>query len=315
MLKEKEYIYEIYKEKSFPAAARKLYVSQPALAASVKKAEEELGGRIFDRRGQKTELTEIGRAVIETIEKINAAEQELSNRISDINELRTGTLTVGAPNSVFTCVLPDILERYRSVYPGIELRFLEASSEELKEAAAAGLTDVCLDYDFDGKIFCSVPLVEEKIYLCAAAGSDFARKYVKYALGADDVIKSKRGGTGKKVPAIDLSACRDSMLILLKKGNDMCSRAERMLAEAGLYEYRSMRLDQLMSSYTLSCRGLGISFVTDTVICSSGRKAAYFRIDSQYSSRTLCLARSRHTAETGRLKKFTEIAKQICSSI
>ena len=39
-------------------------------------------------------------------------------------------------------------------------------------------------------------------------------------------------------------------------------------------EYRSMRLDQLMSSYTLSCRGLGISFVTDTVICSSGREAA-----------------------------------------
>ncbi len=315
MLREKEYIYEIYREGSFTAAARKLYVSQPALSASVKKAEEELGGKIFDRSGQKIVLTEIGRAVIGAIEKINAAEQELANRISDINELRTGTLTIGAPNSVFTCVLPDILERYRAEYPGIELRFLEASSEELKEAAAAGLTDVCLDYGFDGKIFDTVPLIEEKIYLCAGKNTEFAEKYREYSIGAEGVRALKKKDVKNNVPAIDLSACRDSGLILLKKGNDMCGRAETMLGEAGISGYGAMRLDQLMTSYSLACRGLGVAFVTDTVICSSGREAAYFRISSPYSERTLCLAWSRNSAPTGRREKFTEISAEICAGM
>ena len=40
MFKYAEYIYKVYEEGSFTGAAKKLYVSQPALSATVKKAEE-----------------------------------------------------------------------------------------------------------------------------------------------------------------------------------------------------------------------------------------------------------------------------------
>ena len=39
----KEYIYAVYREKGFSKAAQKLYVSQPWLSATIKKAEQELG--------------------------------------------------------------------------------------------------------------------------------------------------------------------------------------------------------------------------------------------------------------------------------
>ena len=48
-LKEMHYIYTIYQERSFSKAAKKLFVSQPALSAVVKKAEKEVGEQIFDR--------------------------------------------------------------------------------------------------------------------------------------------------------------------------------------------------------------------------------------------------------------------------
>ena len=38
-----DYVYAVWQEKSFSAAARKLFVSQPALSASVRKVERELG--------------------------------------------------------------------------------------------------------------------------------------------------------------------------------------------------------------------------------------------------------------------------------
>ena len=45
----KEYIYAVYQEKGFSKAAQKLYVSQPWLSATIKKAEQELGLPLFDR--------------------------------------------------------------------------------------------------------------------------------------------------------------------------------------------------------------------------------------------------------------------------
>lgn len=38
-----EYIYTVYQEKSFSKAARKLFISQPSLSATVKRVEEHIG--------------------------------------------------------------------------------------------------------------------------------------------------------------------------------------------------------------------------------------------------------------------------------
>lgn len=55
----KEYIYAVYQEKSFSKAAKKLYVSQPWLSATVKKVEQELDVRLFDRSTTPISLTEV----------------------------------------------------------------------------------------------------------------------------------------------------------------------------------------------------------------------------------------------------------------
>ena len=49
MLNEMRYVYSVYQEKSFSKAAKKLFISQPALSNMVRKAENEIGAPIFDR--------------------------------------------------------------------------------------------------------------------------------------------------------------------------------------------------------------------------------------------------------------------------
>ena len=44
-----EYVYEVYKEKSFSKAAANLFISQPSLSANVKRVENRIGYPIFDR--------------------------------------------------------------------------------------------------------------------------------------------------------------------------------------------------------------------------------------------------------------------------
>ena len=49
MFQSKDYIYEIYRCGSFSAAAKNLYITQPAISIAVKKEEQELGQPIFER--------------------------------------------------------------------------------------------------------------------------------------------------------------------------------------------------------------------------------------------------------------------------
>ena len=49
MLRDREYVYAVYQERSFSRAAQRLFISQPALSSKVKKVEERVGAPLFDR--------------------------------------------------------------------------------------------------------------------------------------------------------------------------------------------------------------------------------------------------------------------------
>ena len=65
-----EYVYTVYEEKSFSRAAKKLFMTQPALSAAVKKVESTLGLPIFDRSHSPLRLTDAGQAYIDAVQKL-----------------------------------------------------------------------------------------------------------------------------------------------------------------------------------------------------------------------------------------------------
>ena len=67
MFNSMNYVYEVYKERSFSKAAANLYISQPSLSATVKKVEERIGSPIFDRSVSPIQLTECGQHYIKAV--------------------------------------------------------------------------------------------------------------------------------------------------------------------------------------------------------------------------------------------------------
>ena len=91
MLKNMEYVYAVYLNQSFSKAAEELYISQPALSATIKKVEEEIGLPIFDRSSNPIQLTNAGEYYIECIENIMKMEKEMRahfKRLMDNNRER-----------------------------------------------------------------------------------------------------------------------------------------------------------------------------------------------------------------------------------
>lgn len=312
MFSSKDYVYEVYREKSFTLAAKKLFVSQPALSASIKKTEAELGAELFDRHSTPIRLTEAGKAYIEAVEQIYTIEEQLKNRLSDINSLRTGSVTTGSANFIASYLIPEILTAYKASYPGITLNLTEASSNELKELALSGVIDAVIDYDFDTTVFKSYPLKEEKIYLAAAKNSHLAEKYADFAVSAAEV----KSGKDKKRPFIPVADISGESFILLKRGNDMSAHSNSIFKEAGVSPKNVLRLDQLMTAFNVCQKGLGFAFVTDTLIKTTDAKnAVFFRLNGPNSKRTLWIAHRKNMEVTGSLSKLIAISQEVCRGI
>lgn len=305
-----DYVYEVYKEKSFTLAARKLLISQPALSASVKKVEEKLGTAIFDRNSSPMKLTEAGKAYVEAVEQIRAIEDNLKNKIADIGNLKVGTISIGCANLICTCIVPELLKRYTQNYPDIKLNLTESSSEDLKNKMASGTLDAVIDYEFDENIFKSYPLKKENILIAVAKNSPIANKFAEYLISADEIAS----GEYKNKQAIDIALLKGENFIVLKKKNDMQRRAMRIFHEAEMEAKIVLELDQLKTAYELSCAGLGLSFVTDTLILHAGNEnGAYFKISSPFATRTISIAHGKNIYVSNSLSKFVATAVQCFS--
>ncbi|MCD8225587.1 MAG: LysR family transcriptional regulator [Clostridiales bacterium] len=135
---------------SFSKAARELGYSQAAVTIQIQNLEKELDARLFDRIGRKTVLTHTGQIFYSHALNIS---REISATKSDImrrSEL-TGTLSIGAIDSVCTCILPPLIEEYHQRYPAVTIRIVPDSPAILLDSLAKNQLD--LVYLLDQRIF------------------------------------------------------------------------------------------------------------------------------------------------------------------
>ena len=82
MLYEKwNYVLAIAEEQNLTRAAKRLFISQPALTLYLNRLEKELEVKLFDRSRTPILLTEAGKYYVEQMKKISAAEQSLRSEI------------------------------------------------------------------------------------------------------------------------------------------------------------------------------------------------------------------------------------------
>ena len=138
MFRGMEYVYEVWQARSFSAAAKKLYISQPALSNSIKRVEEKVGTPIFDRSTSPIQLTEVGREYIHAVEQIHSIQENFSRYLADTQELRTGNIAVGSGAMMTAYLLPGIIAAYKEKYPYVEVKVTEGSCAQLRNMLAEG---------------------------------------------------------------------------------------------------------------------------------------------------------------------------------
>lgn len=307
-----QYVYAIYTEKSFTKAAKKLFISQPSLSAAIKNIEKKIGAPLFERSGSKVSLTEIGQEYIYTAEKIMSAEKDFENRIHDIYNLDTGKITVGGTNYLCSYILPQIINKFTTMYPKIDVNLMEANSGVLSNMMNNEEIDILLDsYDENMYVHGGIPLLNETVLLSVPADWKINEKLKNFQIRPENIYN----GTVNldEVPSVSMESFSNEPFILLKKGNDMYERAFSVFEKNGIVPNVVFYVDQLNISYTLVESGMGAAFVTDTLFKFSKfpDNAVLYNISREHSSRMLYIAYKKNKYCTSAMRKFIDTAKDV----
>jgi LysR family hydrogen peroxide-inducible transcriptional activator len=240
--------------RGFSRAAAACYVSQPSLSQQIRKLEDELGERLFDRLGRTVALTAAGRALLPRARRVLAEVDAARRGVVDEAGGETGSLAVAGIPTISPFLLPGAIKRFVRAHPLAELIVREDLTEVLLERLARGELDLMV---------CSLPLEQDWLryeeltaepLLLAAPGTHVlaARRRVRAAEldGQRAVVLHEMHCLGQQVRAF----CRERA-------------TPRIVCRAG----------QLATVLSLVSLGLGVSIVPRMCAATEQRSGCCFR--------------------------------------
>ena len=114
------------------------------------------------------------------------------------------------------------------------------------------------------------------------------------------------------IQSVDLRRFAEETFILLKPENDTRIRAMELCKQSGLEPKIVFELDQQMTSYNVTCSGMGISFISNTLISEvpESRNVVYYKLDGDKSNRNLYFYWKRKSYFSKAMKAFLDLTKE-----
>jgi DNA-binding transcriptional LysR family regulator len=180
-------------ERHFGRAAERLNVSQPALSKRLQRLEEVVGGALVRRRYRDVRLTEAGRMLLERAPVLLRDTERAIELSRGVARGEAGRLRIGFGVASITRLLPEVLLRFRRLYPRVQIEMRDMSSLGQAEALRRGEIDVGFvrhplgDPDVE-----SLPILRERLAAAVRAPSPWREREGLRSLAAEPFVVCSR---------------------------------------------------------------------------------------------------------------------------
>ena len=135
--------YTVAKCGSLTRAAEELYISQPAVSQSIKQLENQLGITLFKRTHRGMELSEHGgKLIFKEVERALELFNEAESRIEQMKTDATGTLRIGASDTIFEYFLAEKIVDYHEKFPAVKIELMADFTPDTIEKLKANRCDI-----------------------------------------------------------------------------------------------------------------------------------------------------------------------------
>lgn len=121
--------YTVARLLSFTKAAEELHMTQPAVTFQVRQLEEQFNTRLFDRTHNRISLTDAGKKVYESAERIFEIYSEMDNSVRELTGDVSGVLILGASTTIAEYMLPVLLGDFKAKHPDVNVRLRVANTD------------------------------------------------------------------------------------------------------------------------------------------------------------------------------------------
>lgn len=121
--------YTVAKCGSLTKAAEELFISQPAVSQAIKQLETQLGTPLFNRLHKGMELSvQGGEVVFPDVERALQLLNGVEDRLAELKNMATGTLRIGASETIFQYCLAEKIVEYHKLYPEVKFELVTDTS-------------------------------------------------------------------------------------------------------------------------------------------------------------------------------------------
>lgn len=309
-----KYSYCVYKLGSFSAAAKELFISQPALSSAISRHEKNLGFPIFDRSVIPISLTPEGRIYVEFLEEKEKSENMMKMRVKMLTDATYGSLSIGAYSYSATEIIADICGEFYKRYPNIKVRIDMGSIgqiENLSEKMKSHALDMMVSYDFDESTCIGIPALKENMVIAMHKDFEGADKIRHLAVSREKVLS---GDFSEEDLVSDLSVFKDVKFFKYSTFSNTLFKMNQILPAFKTVDYVVENARQVNMHNKLMKNKVGAIMTSDYHVSTNefdDDNILYFIPKSEYLQRTLYIVTLKNAPMSPTVKKFLEVARSI----
>ena len=141
-LRQLRHFIALAEEGHFGRAAERVFVVQQALSGSIRKLEDDLGVRLFERTTRRVKLTPAGQEFLVGARATLATLEQAVERTQRAARGEVGRLTVGFVSGLAFGGLPEVVRTFRARFPDVAVDLRELTAAEQEEALRDGRIDI-----------------------------------------------------------------------------------------------------------------------------------------------------------------------------
>jgi len=176
-LTELKYIVAVARERHFGKAADACFVSQPTLSVAVKKLEEELDVKLFERSANEVNVTPLGEEIVRQAQSVIEQAAHIKDIAKRGKDPLAGALKLGVIYTIAPYLLPDLVRQVITHTPQMPLMLQENFTVKLLEMLRTGEIDCAiLAEPFPDAGLAIAPLYDEPFFAAVPSSHPLAKQ-------------------------------------------------------------------------------------------------------------------------------------------
>lgn len=274
---------------SFSEAAKKLYITQPAVSQAIGKLEDSFETKLFVRSQRGVTLTKEGELLFGYIERALNLITEGEKKLRRVGELSDGELRIGAGDTVSKWRLLPVTSEFHRLYPRVSLSITNRTSWETVQLLLDGKIDIG---------FVNMPI--------SASGAVFEKCFTVH-----DVFVAGEAFSQLRGKSLSPAQITEYPLIMLERNSNSRRQVDKHFLSQGV----SLKPEFELGAHDLLCDyakiGLGIACVTREF--TNGEKDGLFEIelDTPVPPRSIGVCYAENIELSAAAKRYIELVKNI----